>query len=48
MGINRKNVGVVYPTNALSVTHVHSESIEISNTRAQPLFALPNIRPQKA
>ena len=48
MGISRQNVGVVYPTNALSVNNVHNESIQFSNSRAQPLFALPNIRPQKA
>ena len=48
MGINRSNVGVDYPTNALSVNKVHNESIEYSKTRAQPIFALPNIRPQKA
>ena len=41
-------VGVVYPTNALSVNKVHPESIQISNTLAQPHFALQSIRPQKA
>ena len=48
MGISQKKSRTIYPANALSVTHVHSESIETSNNLAQPNFALQNIRPQKA
>ena len=36
MGISLKKVGSIYPANALSVTHVHSESIELSKGLAQP------------
>ena len=36
MGISLKKVGSIYPANALSVTHVHSESIRQSTSLAQP------------
>ena len=48
MGISHNFSRPIYPANALSVTHVHSESIEKSKRLAQPHFALQTIRPQKA
>ena len=48
MGISLKKVASIYPANALSVTHVHPESIIMSSDLAQPQFALQTIRPQKA